>query len=160
MIISIIAAVAKNRAIGYNNGLIYNIKEDLAKFKQITTGHTVIMGRNTYMSLPNGALPNRRNIVITSGKLHLQKCECFNNLTVALASCNNNEEVFIIGGEQLYKEVIGIADRLYITEVDDTPDKADTFFPDYSKWKETKREEHKKNESNKYAFAFTEYHKL
>jgi dihydrofolate reductase len=154
MKISIIAAVANNNAIGYKNRLLYNIGDDLKRFKTITTGHTVIMGRNTFESLPFGALPNRRNIVITNSKKALDGCECMKSINNAIDACRNEEEVFIIGGERIYNEAINIADKLYITEIDDCPANADTFFPDYSKWICISTELHKKSECNDYAFAF------
>jgi len=130
MIVSIIAAVAENRAIGYNNQLIYHISDDLKRFKKLTTGHTVIMGRNTYESLPNGALPNRRNIVISSTLNELPDAEIYNSLDAALDSCGNEDEVFIIGGARLYKEALEKANRLYLTEIHNTPENADVFFPE------------------------------
>ena len=154
MIISIIAAVAKNNAIGYKNKLLYQINDDMKRFRSITTGHTVIMGRNTFESLPFGALPNRRNIVITNSKKHIDGCECMRSINEAVDACRNEEEVFIIGGSMIYNEAINLADKLYITEIDDCPENADTFFPDYSKWKCVSSEEHKKSEYNNYAFAF------
>jgi dihydrofolate reductase len=154
MTISIIAAVAKNKAIGYKNKLLYQINDDMKRFKTITTGHTVIMGRNTFESLPFGALPNRRNIVITNSKKHIDGCECIKSINEAIDACRNEDEVFIIGGGIIYNEAINIADKLYITEIDDYPKNADTFFPDYSKWKCISCEEHKKSECNDYAFAF------
>lgn len=154
MTISIIAAVAKNRAIGYKNKLLYNIDDDMKRFKAITTGHTVIMGRKTFESLPFGALPDRRNIVITNSKEYIDGCECMNSINKAIYECQNEKEVFIIGGGMIYDEAINIADKLYITEIDDYPTNADTFFPDYSKWKCVSSEEHKKSECNNYAFTF------
>ena len=154
MTISIIAAVAKNGAIGYKNNLLYSIADDMKRFKTLTTGHTVIMGRKTFESLPFGALPNRRNIVITNSKKHIKGCECMNSINDALSSCKDETEVFIIGGGKIYNEAINIADKLYITEIDDDPTNADTFFPDYNKWKCLAAEEHKKSECNHYAFTF------
>ncbi|MBP8757216.1 MAG: dihydrofolate reductase [Prevotella sp.] len=154
MIISIIAAVAKNRAIGYKNKLLYSIGDDMKRFKALTTGHTVIMGRKTFESLPFGALPNRRNIVISNSKKHIDGCECMNSINDAIHSCKNEDEIFIIGGGKIYDEAIHIADKLYITEIDDCPTNADTFFPDYNEWKCVSTEEHKKSECNHYAFTF------
>jgi len=154
MIISIIAAVARNNAIGYKNKLLYKIDDDMKRFRTITTGYTVIMGRNTFESLPFGALPNRRNIVITNSKRHIDGCECMKSINEAVDACRNEEEVFIIGGSMIYNEAINIADKLYITEIDDCPKNADTFFPDYSKWKCVSSKEHKKSEYNDFAFAF------
>lgn len=154
MTISLIAAVAKNRAIGYKNKLLYSIGDDMIRFKALTTGHTVIMGRKTFDSLPFGALPNRRNIVVTNSRKHIDGCECMNSINDAILSCKNEDEIFIIGGGKIYDEAIHIADKLYITEIDDCPTNADTFFPDYSEWKCVSTEEHKKSECNHYAFTF------
>ena len=112
MTISIIAAVAKNRAIGYKNKLLYNIDDDMKRFKAITTGHTVIMGRKTFESLPFGTLPGRRNIVITNSKEYIDGCECMNSINKAIYECQNEKEVFIIGGGMIYDEAINIADKL------------------------------------------------
>lgn len=157
MTISIIAAVARNRAIGFNNKLIYWLPNDLKRFKALTTGHTIIMGRNTFASLPKGALPNRRNIVLSTTITSLPGCECFSSLDEALASCRADEDIYIIGGASVYEHALAKADRLCLTEVDDTPEQADTFFPSYDGWKETWREEHSADERHKYAYAFVDY---
>ena len=155
--ISIIAAVAGNRAIGYKNKLIYWLPDDLKRFKQLTTGHTIIMGRNTYLSLPKGALPNRRNVVLSRSQTDFPGCESYSSLKEALDHCQPGEEVFIIGGASVYRQAMALADRLCLTEIDDVPLTADTFFPDYSDWKEKKREVHEKDERHDYRFAFVEY---
>lgn len=157
MTISIIAAVARNRAIGFNNKLIYWLPNDLKRFKALTTGHTIIMGRNTFASLPKGALPNRRNIVLSTTVTELPGCECFASLDEALASCQADEDVYIIGGASVYEHALAKADRLCLTEVDDTPAQADTFFPPYDGWRETWREEHGADERHEHAYAFVDY---
>ena len=159
MTISIIAAVAKNRAIGYQNKLLYWLPNDLKRFKALTTGHTIIMGRLTFDSLPKGALPNRRNIVLSRSVKELPRCECYPSLKSALAHCNEDEEVFIIGGASVYRQAMPYADRLCLTEVDDTPAEADAFFPDYQEWKEVSREEHDIDEKHSKRYAFVEYRK-
>ena len=98
MRINIIAAVARNRAIGRENKLIYWLPNDMKRFKALTTGHTIIMGRNTYLSLPKGALPNRRNVVLSRTVDSLPGCECYPSLDEALKSCPPNDDVYIIGG--------------------------------------------------------------
>lgn len=155
--ISIIAAVAKNRAIGFENKLIYWLPNDLKRFKALTTGHTIIMGRNTYLSLPKGALPNRRNVVLSTTVKELPGCEVFPTLEAALKSCKGDEDVYIIGGARVYEQAMAIADRLCLTEVDDTPQEADAFFPDYSDWKIDKKEAHPKDERHAYDYAFADY---
>lgn len=157
MSISIIAAVAKNRAIGHENKLIYWLPDDLKRFKSLTTGNTIIMGRRTFESLPKGALPNRRNIVLTRGGGSFSGCDTYSSLEEALSHCAENEEVFIIGGASVYRQAMPLADRLCLTEVDDVPVEADAFFPDYSDWKETWRENHVTDERHHYPFAFVDY---
>ena len=129
--ISIIAAVAKNRAIGYQNKLIYWLPNDLKRFKALTTGHTIIMGRNTFLSLPKGALPNRRNIVLSRTTSAFPGCEVYASIEEALKHCSAEEDIYIIGGASVYKQALPLADRLCLTEIDDTPAEADTFFSPY-----------------------------
>lgn len=155
--ISMIAAVARNRAIGFENKLIYWLPNDLKRFKALTTGHTIVMGRKTFESLPKGALPNRRNCVLTRSTEQLPGCECFKDWDSFIASCQSDEDIYIIGGASLYSGLIDKAQRLCLTEIDDTPAQADTFFPDYSEWKETWREDHTKDEKHDYAYSFVDY---
>lgn len=155
--ISIIAAVAKDRAIGFENKLIYWLPNDLKRFKALTTGHTIVMGRNTFLSLPKGALPNRRNIVLSRSQKEFPGCETYNSLKEALQHCAPDEEIYIIGGASVYKQALPIADRLCLTEIDDTPEQADTFFPPYDEWQEVSREEHEKDERHSFRYAFVDY---
>ena len=155
--ISIIAAVAKNRAIGYKNKLIYWLPNDLKRFKALTTGHTIIMGRNTFLSLPKGALPNRRNIVLSRTQKNFPGCDTYTSLEEALKHCTPEEDIYIIGGASVYQQALPMADRLCLTEIDDTPAKADTFFPPYDEWKEESREDHPKDERHDYPYAFVDY---
>ena len=155
--ISIIAAVAKNRAIGFQNKLIYWLPNDLKRFKTLTTGHTIIMGRNTFLSLPKGALPNRRNIVLTRSQKAFPGCDVYTSLEEALAHCDKDEDVYIIGGASVYRQALPLADRLCLTEINDTPEKADTFFPPYDDWKEISREDHEKDERHEYEYSFVDY---
>lgn len=157
MRISIIAAVARNRAIGKGNKLVYWLPDDMKRFKSLTTGHTIIMGRRTFESLPKGALPNRRNIVLSRTKSDFPGCDTYSSLDEALKHCSQEEDIYIIGGAEVYAQAIRFADRLCLTEVDDTPDGADAFFPDYSEWRETVRERHAKDERHAYDFAFVDY---
>ena len=155
--ISIIAAVARNRAIGYENKLSYWLPNDLKRFKTLTTGHTIIMGRNTFLSLPKGALPNRRNIVLTRSQKAFPGCDVYTSLEEALAHCDKDEDVYIIGGASVYRQALPLADRLCLTEINDTPEKADTFFPPYDDWKEISREDHEKDERHEYEYSFVDY---
>lgn len=155
--ISIIAAVAKNRAIGFENKLIYWLPNDLKRFKALTTGHTIVMGRNTYLSLPKGALPNRRNVVLSTTVSEIPGCDVYSTLEAALKSCRDDEDIYIIGGARVYEQALPLADRLCLTEVDDTPKEADAFFPDYSGWRIDKKEAHPKDERHAYDYAFADY---
>ena len=155
--ISIIAAVAKNRAIGYQNKLIYWLPNDLKRFKALTTGHTIIMGRNTFLSLPKGALPNRRNIVLSRSSKVFPGCDVYPSLEEALAHCAKDEDIYIIGGASVYKQALAVADRLCLTEIDDTPAEADTFFPSYDDWQEESREDHPIDDRHDFRYSFVDY---
>ena len=156
--ISMIAAVAKNRAIGFENKLIYWLPNDLKRFKALTTGHTIVMGRKTYESLPKGALPNRRNCVLTKSTKELPGCECFACWDGFIKSCKPDEDIYIIGGASLYTNLLDKADRLCLTEIDDTPTQADTFFPEYAEgWQEKWREDHPVDDRHAYPYSFVDY---
>ena len=155
--VNVIAAVAKNRAIGYQNKLLYWLPNDLKRFKALTTGHTIIMGRRTFESLPKGALPNRRNIVLSRTENTFDRCECYKSLEEALQHCDENEVIYIIGGASVYKQALPFAQRLCLTEIDDTPEKADAFFPKYHDWTIDMKEEHEKDEKHAYNYAFVDY---
>lgn len=157
MTLHIIAAVARNRAIGLENKLLYWLPNDLKRFKALTTGHTIIMGRNTFLSLPKGALPNRRNVVLSRTVKEILGCDVYATLDEALASCQADEQVYIIGGASVYEQALDKADRLCLTEIDDTPQQADAFFPDYSDWKIETKEAHSKDEKHAFAYAFVDY---
>lgn len=157
MQVNIIAAVARDRAIGYQNKLLYWLPNDLKRFKALTTGHTIIMGRRTYESLPKGALPNRRNIVLSRTIQVLPGCEIYPSLEEALSNCSNDEEVFIIGGASLYQQALPLANRLYLTEINDTPVTADAFFPAYDDWKVIATEQHFKDERHPFDYTFVDY---
>lgn len=158
MTVSIIAAVAANRAIGRGNKLIYWLPNDLKRFKALTTGHTIIMGRRTFESLPKGALPNRRNVVLSRSQSHFDGCDRYPSLAEAIASCAEDEDIFVIGGASVYSEALPLADRLCLTEVDNCPNDADVFFPEYkNEWKETWREDHKADERHAFDYAFVDY---
>jgi len=165
-VITIIAAVARNRAIGLDNKLIYWLPNDLKRFKALTTGHTIIMGRNTYCSLPKGALPNRRNVVLSrtlgtvsdeEKRAQMPGCDVYPTLQAALDSCRPDEDIYIIGGASVYEQAMPLADRLCLTEVDDVPAAADAFFPDYSHWKEAARQDCETDERHAYRYAFVDY---
>lgn len=158
---SIIACISKvHRAIGYKNRLLYAIPSDMTRFRMLTTGHTIIMGRKTFESLPNGALPNRRNIVISKTREQITGCEVCSSLEEALAArkeeAGNKKEVgskeasdecFIIGGASIYEQALPFADRLYLTIVEKEPAHADTFFPEINpaEWEVTEKEMRNEN---------------
>lgn len=141
--ISIIVAIAQNFAIGKNNDLLFHLPNDLKRFKEITTGHPVIMGRNTLLSLPKGALPNRRNIVITDNPDEkFDRCEMVLSIEEAVEAVRSETEAFIIGGGMIYRQFYPVAGKLYLTLVHQDFD-ADVYFPEinYSEWKEFYRED-------------------
>ena len=157
--LALIAAIAKNNAIGFENKLIYWLPNDLKRFKELTTGHTIIMGSNTFRSLPKGALPNRRNIVLSRKETTFPGTETFSSLEEALANCKNEDIVYIIGGEMLYRTAMPVADILCLTEIDDTPENADAFFPEFTKsdWEIIENEKHDKDEKHNYEYRFVTY---
>lgn len=157
MHITLIAAVAENRAIGLDNQLIYHIREDQRRFKQLTTGHTVLMGRRTFESLPKGALPNRRNIVVSRTVGHFDGCDTYPSLEEALRHCAPEEQVFVIGGQTVYEQTLPLAHRLCMTEIAATPSRADAFFPPYDGWVKEAEERHEADEAHPHAFAFVDY---
>lgn len=153
--ISIIVAIAQNFTIGKNNDLLFHLPNDLKRFKQITTGHPVIMGRNTLLSLPKGALPNRRNIVITDNPDEkFERCEMVFSIQEAVEAVKNEEEAFIIGGGMIYRQFYPIAGKLYLTLVHQDFD-GDVYFPEinYSVWKVTFREDHF-DEKNSFNYSY------
>lgn len=158
--LSIIACISQtNRAIGYQNRLLYHIKSDLTRFRELTTGHAIIMGRKTYESLPNGALPHRRNIIVSSSMKEMEGCEVYPNLEAALkAAEGKTEETFIIGGESIYRQSLPAAHKLYLTVVDDAPQQADAFFPEINP-KEWKLIEKEMRNENGLSFSFLTYFK-
>lgn len=168
MIISLIAAIGKNNELGKGNDLVFRLPADMKHFRDTTRGHTVIMGRKTFESLPNGPLPNRRNIVITrDANYSADGIEVVHSLDEALKIASleqgkhfeeNQEEVeiFVIGGGQIYAQAIEKANRLYITHVD-ADMAADTFFPEISAetWEKISNESHSADSENPYDYTFT-----
>ncbi|MDR0938628.1 MAG: dihydrofolate reductase [Mediterranea sp.] len=160
MRISIIAAIDRHRAIGLGNKLLFWLPADLKRFKALTTGHTILMGRRTFESLPKGALPNRRNVVLTTRADNVfPGAETFSTLQDALDSCLPDEHIYVIGGESVYRQALPLADELCLTEIDAIAPQADAFFPHFGTeaWRETKREEHPADERHDHAFAFVDY---
>ncbi len=160
--ISIIVAIAENRAIGKNNDLLWHIPEDMKRFRQITSGHPVIMGKRTWESLPRRPLSNRRNIVITDlpGE-QIEGCETVYSIEEAIGKCSRSEENFIIGGASVYRQFLPHADRLYLTLVRKSFD-ADVFFPeiDFSKWKLISKEDFQAGENNDFDYSNETYDRI
>lgn len=156
MIISIVVAIAENNAIGKDNQLLWHLPADLKHFKDLTSGHPILMGRKTYDSIGR-PLPNRRNIVITRNPdLELPGAEITNSLAAALELCSTEKEVFIIGGAELYNHALEATNRIYLTRVHQSYE-ADTFFPEISpsEWNETSIESHLPDEKNGVAYTFS-----
>jgi dihydrofolate reductase len=161
--ISIIAAIGKNNELGKKNELLWSLPADMKHFKETTSGHTVIMGQKTYESIGR-PLPNRKNIVLTKdANFKADGVQISNSLEDTLNSLKNSEEeVFVIGGGQIYKQSLDYADKLYITHVDMEDKDADTFFPEIIPilWNEVSHEEHKKDDKNPYNYTFSVYEKF
>ena len=160
--ITIIAAIAKNNALGKDNDLIWHLPADLKRFKKVTSGHHILMGRNTFESIGK-PLPNRTTIIITRNKNYFKEgCLIANSIEEAITLVENEDDIFIIGGAQVYKETMqkGLADKLDITLVDEEFE-ADVFFPeiDLNIWEETTREDFKADEKNKFDFSFLSFKK-
>lgn len=156
--VSLIAAMAENRVIGINNRLPWHLPDDLKRFRLLTTGHTVIMGRKNYESIGK-PLPQRRNIVVSRRPdYQAPGCLVVHTLDEALASASVDSEVFVIGGADIYRQTMAIADRLYLTLVHAHVD-GDTFFPEFDsdQWQETSRERHEPDERHCYARSFITY---
>jgi len=157
--LSIIVAIAGNSAIGKDNDLLWHIPDDLRRFKRITAGHAVVMGKRTYYSLPRRPLPNRTNIVITDipGET-IEGCTMAYSIDDAVSKCNPAEESFIIGGASVYRQFLPVADKLYLTKVHKDFE-GDVFFPviDYSQWNLVSKEDIPYDESLGFAFSYENY---
>lgn len=130
--ITLIAAITRDRALGKGGDMIFHISEDLKRFKKLTTGHPLVMGRRTFESFSNGPLPGRRNLVVSRDAGYSREgIETFTSLEDALAACGDSEPM-VIGGGQIYTQAIPLADRMLITEIDAEAPDADTFFPEIS----------------------------
>ncbi|MCL2027480.1 MAG: dihydrofolate reductase [Bacteroidales bacterium] len=157
--ISIIVAIAQNHAIGKDNDLLWHLSEDLKRFKRMTLNHTVIMGLNTFYSLPVRPFPNRRNIVIADDKnLKIDGCEMAYSIEDAIALADADKENFICGGASIYRQFLPLANKLYLTLVYKDFD-ADTFFPEinYEEWNLTEESERIFDEKTQLTFAYLTY---
>jgi len=156
--VTIIAAIANNNALGKNNQLIWHLPADLIRFKKTTLNHYVIMGRKTFESLKK-PLPNRTNVIVTRNKNYkAEGCIVVHSLKEALKVSKNEKNIFILGGAKIYEQTIKFADKLDLTLVHHTFD-ADAFFPEIDKtiWKESFRYDLKADEKNKYNYSFVTY---
>lgn len=160
--ISIIVAIAENFAIGLDNKLLWHIPDDLKRFKKLTSGHKIIMGRNTLLSLPKWPLPNRESIVITDKPDEtFDGCTMVHSIGEAAALCPKDEECFIIGGASIYRQFMPLADRLCITRVH-KPFEADTFFPEIAdnEWKLVEKSETFEMEDKSFSYCFENYERI
>lgn len=159
--LSIIVAVAKNNAIGKDNQLLWHISEDLKRFKMLTSGNTVVMGKNTFYSLPRRPLPNRENIVITDipGEI-IEGCTMAYSIDEAILKCHVSNENFIIGGGSIYRQFLPFADKIYLTRVN-KDFAADVFFPelDEKEWKLIIEENCNQDEQNDFSYSYLIFEK-
>ncbi len=161
--ISIIVAIAENNAIGKDNQLLLHLPEDMKWFKSITQGHKVIMGKNTFFSLPKRPLPGRINIVLSDipGE-HIDGCQMAYSIADVIDQCDESQENFIIGGGSVYRQFLPHAQKLYITKIH-TSFEADTFFPEINplEWEIIEAEKHTADEKHQFAYTFQIFrHKL
>ena len=156
--VSIIVAIAQNGTIGDKNALLWHIKEDMRFFRTTTSGHPVIMGRKTFESLGSKPLPKRINIVITRADRVFEGALTAHSLEEAIRMAGEDEEIFIMGGAQIYREALSVVDRMYITHVERDYE-GDTVFPDidYSQWKLVDVVRHERGEEYEYPFEFRTY---
>ncbi len=160
MILSAIVATDLNNLIGDGEKMPWHLPADLKHFKNITSGHTIIMGRKTYQSLPNGALPKRRNIVLSRTLQDLPDAELFGNITELLENIKNEEQVFIIGGAEIYRLFMSYINQLYITKIHHTF-KGTVYFPmpDLTTWELISEQNFKADDRNKWNYSFFIYQK-
>ncbi|ESU21626.1 dihydrofolate reductase [Flavobacterium cauense R2A-7] len=160
--ITIIAAAAANNALGKDNDLIWHLPDDFKRFKQITTGHFIVMGRKTFESFPK-PLPNRTHVIITRQEDYTapEGCIVVNSLKKAIDTCPKDEDIFIIGGGEIYQQSMSIADKIELTRVLTTPE-ADTFFPEINpeEWELVFEEFHPKDEKHAFDYTFLTYIRL
>ena len=156
--VSIIVAIAQNGTIGDKNSLLWHIREDMRFFRTTTSGHPVIMGRKTFESLGSKPLPKRTNIVITRADREFEGALTAHSLEEAIRMAGEDEEIFVMGGAQIYAEALSVVDRMYITHVE-CDYEGDTSFPeiDYSKWKLIDVVRHERGEEYEYPFEFRTY---
>ncbi len=162
MDIALIAALDENDGIGKDNNLLCYLPADLKHFKSLTLNHNIVMGRKTFESLPNGALPKRRNIVLTNNTNYSAKgIDVVHSVEEILKLCNNQEKIFIIGGASIYNLFLPKATHLYLTRIKHKF-VADTFFPKFKleEWQITNETHHQADDKNKYSFSFIDYERI
>jgi len=160
MRISIIVAMDEKNAIGRDNQLLWHLPYDLKNFKEITSGHAIIMGRRTFESLPAGALPNRKNVVLTTvPEAFVENIFACSSMDEAVSLCEKEDEVFMIGGALVYKQSLPMADTMYLTRVHHTFPEANIFFPeiDFSEWEEIGKDSFPADEKHAYAYTIFKY---
>ena len=158
--VSIIVAIGENGEIGAKNDLLWRLPNDMKRFKELTTGHTIIMGRKTFESLPKGALPNRTNVVVTrNNEASFENCEVFNDLKTAIDNHKNEDEIFIIGGAEIYKQAMIFAGKLYVTNVHNSFENADVFFSkiNNNEWVTTESKDYQSDEKHLFPYTFKTY---
>ena len=161
--LSIIVAIAKNNAIGKDNKLLWHLPEDLKRFKRLTTGHNIIMGRKTFESLGR-VLPNRHHVILCNdAKLNIEdeNVEILDDISKLDKYINSDEENFVIGGATMYKLLMPYAKKMYITEIDKDFD-GDVYFPEINKeeWKVINREEGPEDNENEFVYEYVTYEKI
>jgi dihydrofolate reductase len=162
MKIALIAAIDENNGIGKNNQLLCHLPADLKHFKMLTTGHSIIMGRKTFESLPNGPLPNRKNIVLTqNANYKASNCIFAYSIKEVLEICKEEPIVFVIGGEKIYKEFLAFSEILYITSIKHVFE-ADAFFPEieFNQWRLKEEVHFEADEKNKFPYTFQVYNRI
>ena len=157
--ISLIVAMDKNRVIGVDNKLPWHLPADLKRFKALTNGHHIVMGRKTYESIGK-PLPNRTNVIVTRQQDYkVEGCKIVHSLDAAMMVTQGDDEAFIIGGADLFKQAIKFADKVYLTVVDTKVARGDTYFPelDPGRWKLVDKEQHQADEKNPFAYEYLTY---
>lgn len=159
--VSIIVAMAKNRVIGAANGIPWHLPNELKLFKSVTMGHPIVMGRRTYESI-NRLLPGRTTVIVTRQPgYQVPGAIIAHSLEDAIAACPADDEIFVIGGGELYKSALPMADRIYLTTVDAAPD-GDTFMPEFDlgEWRETSSQSYPADNEHRYAYRFAVYDRV
>lgn len=164
MIISHIVAIANDFAIGQDNDLLFRLSSDLKQFRALTTGHHILLGRKNYQSIGR-PLPNRTSVIISRNPDYKEEgCYSFTSIEegIEFARKNGEEEIFIIGGGEIYKQTYRQINKLYLTRVNESFDKADTFYPkiNYNDWKIVSRKTFEKDEKNEFPFEFLEMERI